>query len=157
MAKYQVATVEEIPPGGRKIVTISGRSIGVFNVDGEFYALRNSCPHQGGPLCEGLLTGFVTAQVPGEYQYSRRGEILKCAWHGWEFDVKTGQSWVDPQQTRVRTYPVSIETAVSVETVQASEETDAVSIDPETGRVPGPYVAETYDVTVERQLVFVEI
>ena len=151
MAKYQVATVEEIPPGERKVVTVAGRSIGVFNIDGEFYALRNSCPHQGGPLCEGYLTGFLIAPVPGEYDYSREGEILKCAWHGWEFDVKTGQSWVDPEQTRVRTYPVS------VETVHTDEATNSSSIDAETGRVKGPYIAETYDVTVERRLVFVEI
>ena len=63
MAKYRVATVEEIPIGGRKLVTIAGRSIGVFNIDGEFYALRNTCPHQGGPLCQGRLTGFLMAAL----------------------------------------------------------------------------------------------
>ena len=151
MAKYRVATVDEIPVGGRKLITIAGRSIGVFNIDGEFYALRNRCPHQGGPLCQGRLTGFLTSQAPGTYEYTRRGEILKCAWHGWEFDVKTGQSWVDPGQTRVRTYPVS------VETVHEREAPDTASVDMETGRVKGPYIAETYDVSVERQLVFVEI
>ena len=151
MAKYAVATVDEIPVGGRKLVTIAGRSIGVFNVNGEYFALRNTCPHQGGPLCQGYLTGFLMAQVPGKYDYSRRGEILKCSWHGWEFDVKTGQSWVDPAQTRVRTYPVS------VETVQGAEEADPTVIDAETGRVKGPYIAETYDVSVEKQLIFVEV
>jgi len=101
MAKHRVATVDEIPVGGRKLVDIAGRSIGVFNINGEYFALRNTCPHQGGALCEGLLTGFLTADVPGEYEYTRRGEILRCPWHGWEFDVKTGQSWVDPEKTRV--------------------------------------------------------
>ncbi len=47
--KYVVASVDEIPPGGRKIVEVAGRSIGVFNVKGEYFALRNRCPHQGGP------------------------------------------------------------------------------------------------------------
>ena len=151
MPKYKVATVEEIPIGARKIVTIAGRSIGVFNVDGEFYALRNTCPHQGGPLCEGRVTGFLQSQVPGEYEYTRRGEILKCPWHGWEYDIKTGQSWVDPVKAWVRTYPVS------VETVEESEDNNLVSVDDARGRVPGPYVAETYDVSVERRHVFVEI
>ena len=51
MAKHLVATVEEIPPGTRKLVEIAGRSIGLFNLAGEFFALRNRCPHQAGPLC----------------------------------------------------------------------------------------------------------
>src|SRR5437016_4853366 len=57
MPGYPVATLNEIPPGSRKIVEIAGRSIGVFNVGGAFYALRNRCPHQGGPLCQGRLEG----------------------------------------------------------------------------------------------------
>ena len=147
MTKYQVATTDEIPVGERKIVTVAGRSIGVFNVAGTYFALRNTCPHQGGPLCDGPITGFLTARVPGEYSYTRRGEILKCPWHGWEFDIKTGQSWVDPEKTRVRTYPVTVE--------EAGDAPDLV--DPESGRVPGPYTAERYPVSVEQQGIFVEI
>jgi 3-phenylpropionate/trans-cinnamate dioxygenase ferredoxin subunit len=162
MAKHVVGLVEEIPPGERKIVEIGGRSIGVFNVGGEFYALRNTCPHQGGPLCQGRLTGFVMARVPGEYSYSRRGEILRCPWHGWEFDVKTGQSWFDPVQTRVRAYPVTVESVA----IEQAGDTDA-SGTKEAGAdnldhlAKGPYVAETYDVTVEeraeQQIVVIEI
>ncbi len=59
--KHIVATVDEIAPGRHKIVEVAGRSIGVFNVGGEFFALRNSCPHQGGPLCAGRVSGFVIA------------------------------------------------------------------------------------------------
>src|SRR5947207_3268589 len=57
MPAYVVGTVDEIPVGGRKIVEVAGRSIGIFNVAGEYVALRNRCPHQGGPLCLGVLTG----------------------------------------------------------------------------------------------------
>ncbi|MBV7339869.1 Rieske (2Fe-2S) protein [Chloroflexi bacterium TSY] len=161
MAKYEVASVDEIPPGERKLMTVAGRPIGVFNIDGEYFALRSMCPHQGGPLCEGLVTGFLMSQVPGEYEYTRQGEILRCPWHGWEFDVKTGQSWVDPEKTRVRTYPVSIEAvqgeSVESQTVDTDPEVREALVDPETGRVPGPYTAETYPVSVERQVIFVEI
>ena len=59
MSKHVVATVDEIPPGGRKLVTVRGRPIAVFNLDGEFYGLFNRCPHQGGPMCEGILTGLI--------------------------------------------------------------------------------------------------
>ncbi len=64
MPKYIVATVEEIPPGARKIIEVAGRSIGVFNLDGAFFALRNRCPHQGGPLCDGTQGGLIVAPVP---------------------------------------------------------------------------------------------
>ena len=92
MPKHIVAAVDEVPPGERKIVEIAGRSIGVFNLGGEFFALRNRCPHQGGPLCLGKQSGFIQSAGPGEYEYSRKGEILQCPWHGWEFDIRTGQS-----------------------------------------------------------------
>jgi nitrite reductase/ring-hydroxylating ferredoxin subunit len=129
MAGFVVAAAAEIPPGTRKIVEVAGRSIGVFNIGGSFYALRNRCPHQGGPLCQGRLSGIVVASCPGEEEYLRDGEILRCPWHGWEFDVKTGQSWIDPERLRVRTYSVTVE----------------------------PAAAETYDVTVEQEMVVVHV
>jgi nitrite reductase/ring-hydroxylating ferredoxin subunit len=147
MAKHVVATLDEIPPGGKKIVEVAGRSIGVFNVGGEFFALRNRCPHQGGPLCLGKLSGFVVSPVPGEYEYSRAGEILKCPWHGWEFDIRTGQSWFDPARVRVRQYEVTVAPSIAL------AERDA----PAPGLEPGPYVAEMYPVSVEQQLILVEL
>ena len=154
MTKHVVGRVDEIPPGERKIVEIEGRSIGVFNVGGEFYALRNTCPHQSGPLCEGRLTGFLMARVPGEYSYTRRGEIIRCPWHGWEFDVKTGQSWFDPVQTRVRAYPVTVEAIEANEPIANGEEAEPELCD---GLEKGPYVAETYDVSIEQQFIVVEV
>lgn len=146
MAKHVVAKVDDIPVGERKIVEVAGRSIGVFNVHGEFYALRNRCPHQGGTLCEGQLSGFATATVPGQYAYTRHGEILRCPWHGWEFDVKTGQSWLDPECMRVKRYDVHVEKGADIEK------------EGEIGEfVKGPYVAETYAVTVEDEYVVVEL
>ncbi len=153
MARHVVATVDEIPPGERKIIQIAGRPVGVFNIGGEFFALRNACPHQGGPLCSGRLTGFLQARVPGDYTYTRRGEILHCPWHGWEFDVRTGQSWFDPAHMRVRTYPVYVEASKSNSEIAASDPAPESSA----GLQRGPYIAETYDVSIERQLVIVEI
>jgi nitrite reductase/ring-hydroxylating ferredoxin subunit len=108
--KYVVASVEEIKPGERKIVEVGGRSIGIFNLGGEFFALRNRCPHQGGALCEGRLWGVLRADRPGEFEYEPRREILTCPWHGWEFHVRTGRSWCAPEWLRVRSYPLSVET-----------------------------------------------
>ena len=103
-----VARAEEIGPGERKIVEIGGRSIGVFNIAGRYYALRNRCPHQGGPLCAGFQLGSLRSQQPGEYEYDNAGEIIRCPWHGWEFNIKTGRSWFDPERTRVRSYRAEV-------------------------------------------------
>ena len=146
--RFAVATVDEIPAGGRKIVELAGRSIGVFNVDGEFFALRNRCPHQGGPLCEGLRWGAIEATVPGEVRLSRAGEILTCGWHGWEFDIRTGQSWCNPAQLRVRTYEVRVEADPA-----PAADADA----PAAGMVKGAYVAETFPVSVDARHVVVEV
>ena len=66
MTRVVIAKVWEIPPGDRKIVVpFRGRAgIGVFNVKGEFFALRNICPHKRGPLCTGELTGHIAAVAP---------------------------------------------------------------------------------------------
>ena len=151
MARYVVGTVDEIPPGGRKILVVAGRSIGVFNVGGEYFALLNRCPHQGGPLCEGHTLGFLRSDTPGDYQYSRPGEILRCPWHGWEFDVRTGQSWFDPGRVRVRRYEVAVEPGAALQTAEPSSEPGME------GFQKGPYVAETYPVSVEQQYLVVEI
>ena len=116
MRRHIVGKVSELPPGERKIVEVQGRSIGVFNVHGTYYALRNSCPHQAAPLCLGAIKGMTMPGKPGEYVWAREGEILRCPWHGWEFDVTSGRSVCNPHGTRVKTYEVTVEEDASVET-----------------------------------------
>ena len=111
MAAHLVCRLAELPPGERRIVEVEGRSIGVFNVHGRLYALRNACPHQGAPLCLGLVTGLMAPSRPGEFDWSREGEIVRCPWHGWEFDITTGRSVFNPHRTRVRRYDVTVEPA----------------------------------------------
>ncbi len=109
MARHIVARTTEIPPGGNKVVDVDGRDIVVFHVNGEFFALLNRCPHEGAPLDKAACVARLTSPEPGVYQRSRVGELLRCAWHGWEFDMRTGQSYFDPNRVKVRTYPVVIE------------------------------------------------
>ncbi len=137
MAKHVVATVAEIAPGGRKLVEVKGRAIVVFNLSGEFFAISNRCPHQGGNLSQGLLTCLVESSEPGEYHTSRHGEILRCPWHHWEYDIRTGKSWCDPRSVRVRNFPVTVEPGARL--------------------VQGPYTAETFPVSVEDEYVVVEV
>ncbi len=137
MSKHVVAAERDIPPGGRKLVTVKGRQIAIFNVAGAYFGVLNRCPHQGGSLCEGILTGLIESDEPGEYRLSRDGEILRCPWHGWEFDIRTGQSYCEPERIAVKNY--------------------AVERLPGTRVVEGPYIAETVPVTVEEQYVVVEV
>jgi 3-phenylpropionate/trans-cinnamate dioxygenase ferredoxin subunit len=132
MDRHIIGRVSELPPGERRIVEVDGRSIGVFNVHGQYYALRNRCPHQGAPLCLGAIKGMALPSKPGEYLWGREGEIVRCPWHGWEFDITSGRSIYNPHRVRVRTYEV---------TVEPDE-------DP---------VIETYPVTVEDGLVVLHI
>ena len=146
--KYVVAAADEIPPGERKIVRVAGRSIGIFNLGGEYFALRNRCPHQGAELCRGKLWGVLKAEVPGAFEYEPSREILACPHHGWEFSVKTGQSWCDPKRLRVRRYDVSLEDAQS-----PAADPQA----PAPGMVKGPYRVETFPVSVEGPHLVVDI
>jgi nitrite reductase/ring-hydroxylating ferredoxin subunit len=137
MERHVVAKVAELPPGSRRLVTIRGREVVVFNVEGEYFALLDRCPHQGGSLSRGKLTGLVEAIEPGRVRYSRRGEIIRCPWHGWEFDLRTGRSWCDPLRLRVKSY--------------------AATTIPGSTLVAGPYTAETFPVMVEDDYVVVEV
>ena len=110
MARHRVCKVSELPPGSRKIVEIAGRSIGVFNIRGSFYAIRNRCPHQAAPLCRGIITGTTRPSQPGTYVWEKDGEVIRCPWHGWEFDITTGRSVFNPHKMRVKRYEVFVET-----------------------------------------------
>lgn len=120
-SRHVVARVEEIPVGARRIVQVGNRSIGVFNVGGEFYALKNTCPHQQAPLCEGRVMGTTLPSRPGEYRFGLEGRVLRCPWHAWEFDITTGRSFFAPDACRVKSYQVAVE-EVTVETYEAKVE-----------------------------------
>jgi 3-phenylpropionate/trans-cinnamate dioxygenase ferredoxin subunit len=107
-ARYRVGAAADMPPGERRVIEVQGRSIGLFNVGGRFYALHNGCPHRGGPLCEGRVGGTTLPGHGHAFAWGHEGRILRCAWHGWEFDITTGRALVDPA-VRARSYPVAVE------------------------------------------------
>jgi nitrite reductase/ring-hydroxylating ferredoxin subunit len=137
MSRHVVATVDEIAPGNSKLVTVKGREIGVFNVAGSFYALANRCPHAGGALCQGEIVGLPQSDGPGHYRMVRKGEFVRCPWHGWEYEIATGQSYCDPKSTVARQFQISVEPGAEL--------------------VKGPYIAESFPVSIEKQYVVVEL
>lgn len=141
--RYVVAKVADLPEGERIIVDVKGQSIGVFHEDGAFYAFRNRCPHQGAELCKGLVVGLLEAERPGEYRFDMGHKLLACPWHGWEFDLKTGQSYFDPQRTRVRQFPVDVEHGDAVARELADESDGGIRL------AKGPYKLDLLPVEVE--------
>jgi NAD(P)H-dependent nitrite reductase small subunit len=92
MAFAKVAEVGAIPSGQGIIVEVEGKQVAVFNCDGQYYATQNNCIHRGGPLAEGLL----------------EGSIVTCPWHGWEYDISTGDCLTNPK-AKIKSYPLKVE------------------------------------------------
>jgi len=88
----RVANTEEVAPGNTMKVDVNGMELSLFNVDGKFYCTSNICPHQGGPLNEGML----------------EGTNVVCPWHAWVFDVSTGVSPVNPR-AKIPCFQVKVE------------------------------------------------
>jgi ferredoxin-NADP reductase/nitrite reductase/ring-hydroxylating ferredoxin subunit len=146
MAKHVVARVDEVPEGGRLFVEAGGRSIGIFNVGGRFYALLNRCPHQGAKLCRGSIVGRVEADVPGNLSYDASRRMLQCPWHGWEYDIETGQSFFD---SAVRPYPVGVEHGGDLSGAVALEAPPVLGMGTSAPTLKeGPFRAETFPVAV---------
>src|SRR5690606_8501197 len=107
LAVHYVAAAEDIPDGEKKIVQINNLSIGIFNVKGTFHASLNYCPHNGAELCKGRLLGTNLESDVYEFKYGKDQEIIRCPWHGWEFDILTGKSLFD-EKVRAKKYEVQI-------------------------------------------------
>jgi nitrite reductase/ring-hydroxylating ferredoxin subunit len=111
MAEWFVAKVSEMAEGDRRIVTAGRRDIGVFFKDGGYHAYSNTCLHQGGPACEGLLINNVVDVVTPDRLYHGQtfGDDMHfvCPWHGYEYDLKTGECIGDRKQ-KLRKYDVVV-------------------------------------------------
>ncbi len=88
----RVASTADVKPGQAVVVEVNGKTLAVFNVDGAFHAIDNTCVHRGGPLGEGDI----------------HGKVVACPWHGWQFDVTTGECVKNPA-AKVEVYQVKVE------------------------------------------------
>ena len=108
-----VGRLEDFPERSVTVVRAGRVEVGIVRWDGDaVYALRNVCPHAGGPVCAGRLGPKVVAAAPGRPSLAvdQAAPVIACAWHGWEFDVRTGEAVASASpHMRVRTYPVSVE------------------------------------------------
>ncbi|WP_028550829.1 Rieske (2Fe-2S) protein [Paenibacillus sp. UNC451MF] len=108
MGVHYVAQASEIAEGQSKIVDVEGRSIGIYRIGDEYFAIHNRCPHEGAQLCKGLVCGTTLPSNVYEYEFGRKGELVRCPWHGWEFEIKTGKSLFS-DKVRTRSYKVQVD------------------------------------------------
>lgn len=109
--KITVGKTADFPVGKFKIIDIDGREVGIAQLkNGEFRAVRNMCPHKGAPVCRGPIGGTMLPSAVGELICGRDGEILACPWHGFEFDLLTGDELIrSGKPTKLLMYPVAVE------------------------------------------------
>jgi nitrite reductase (NADH) small subunit len=110
LVKHRVGTVDEFEPGTFKVFAVGSRSIGVVNAAGAFYAVLNVCPHEHAPIAEGEVTGTMLPSGQGEAAYGLEGRVLRCPWHGYEFDLDDGGRCLFTRfRGRLRMFPVSVQ------------------------------------------------
>jgi len=150
--KVVVGKVSDFANGDRKIIDVNGKSIGVFRVDDQFYAIRNRCPHQWGPLCLGDFAPRAVSSGPGDVHLDSGPPLIACPWHGWEYDLATGQSFMGPGRGNMAALSYDVSVLPGSELARAAGDQDQRA----DGRVPGPYVAETMPVSVEQDYLIVD-
>jgi 3-phenylpropionate/trans-cinnamate dioxygenase ferredoxin subunit len=104
--EIRIGTVDELRRDGCRIVQVSGRSVGIISVGGRFFAFSDRCPHMGASMCGGSVGGTMVASNPHEYVYGMDEGVIRCPWHGWEFDLVTGRSLLEPDRVGLKTYDV---------------------------------------------------
>jgi 3-phenylpropionate/trans-cinnamate dioxygenase ferredoxin subunit len=107
--RITVCRATDLEPGQRRIVedAESGISIGVFNIGGKVFAVKNVCPHLGAPLCQGSIHATHGPSDVFAFQPDLAGRVLRCPWHGWEFDIVTGKALYD-RNSRVANYACEV-------------------------------------------------
>lgn len=105
---HDLGSVNEFPLGEFRLFDLPRGSVGVVRTNEGIYAVRNRCPHMGGPICSGELAGTTLPSAPDEIVYGLRGDVLRCPWHGWEFRVSSGEAVFNMSKRRLIKYPVEV-------------------------------------------------
>jgi nitrite reductase/ring-hydroxylating ferredoxin subunit len=157
-----VGRASDFADGSRIIVDVGGHSVGIFRCGERFYALLNRCPHMGAELCKGDVVGLVESKRPGDVRLNSEKLYVACPWHGWEYDLETGQSWIDPARSRVRAYSVAMETGEAIEAgvTDGSLHTldcEAGVVDTTLHRVEGRLVADVLPIEIQGDYVVLSL
>ena len=120
--RINVGAIDAFPVGTFRAVHAAGREIHILRTaDGDVFAIKNTCPHRGAPICQGKVRGTMLPSSPGCLEYALDGRVIACPWHGIEFDLRTGEALFTGYRKRLVTYPVSVEGGCVFVTVRGSE------------------------------------
>lgn len=113
MGEHKVAEVDELENGDRVVMELEGREIGVFKIEGKYFAYTSWCAHQSGPICEGQVGGTVEATFDRDSrettrEWTREGQLIRCPWHDWEYDLESGEC-LSKQGIRLPEHDVRVE------------------------------------------------
>ena len=107
MTRHDVCSSDEVAIGTVKSIALGRTTVLLVRLpSGDVKAINARCPHQGAPLKYGCITGETSAADSEGMSFDRPGEILRCPWHGFEYDLVTGEALVRPGTAALRTYPV---------------------------------------------------
>jgi len=112
MTEVVVGQVSAFPETGRLVIEVDGVEVGVFRRNGQFSAYENVCPHMGGPVCQGKIIGRVEERIADDktsrgFAFSPDRTNIVCPWHGYEFDIATGQHQGNPRM-RLRALKIDV-------------------------------------------------
>jgi nitrite reductase (NADH) small subunit len=107
--EQRIGRVDDLRRDGCRMVEVNGRPVGVISVGEGFYAVSDRCPHMGASMCQGTVSGTFVPAGPHELVYGRHEQVIRCPWHGWEFDLETGRSLLEPARFGLKTYPVTVQ------------------------------------------------
>jgi nitrite reductase (NADH) small subunit len=125
--RHPVGPVESFPEGTFRIVSVGGHSLGILRRGEDFYGVLNVCPHRAAPICMGAVTGTMLPSPPGEFVYGLDGLVLRCPWHGWEFDVRDGASIGPTDKRGLTVYEVLVEDGTVVVELGSRSDRQATS------------------------------
>ena len=113
METFHIGLISEFKDREKKVFILNDNEVGVFRMGNEFFAYKNICPHQGGPVCQGRLYSLVKENLDKKKQsqgrlYDKNNLNIVCPWHGLEFDVRTGQHPGNPS-LKLESFPVKVD------------------------------------------------
>ncbi len=109
--RFFVGTSDRVPEGGKLVVDVGDKTVGIFRIEGKLHAWENKCSHQGGPVCQGKIIPRVTEVIEagGEsrgFAFDESTLHIVCPWHGFEYDIRTG---IHPGRPSARLIRVAVE------------------------------------------------
>jgi nitrite reductase (NADH) small subunit len=90
------------------LVAVAGREVGIVPTASGVYAIANRCPHMGGGMCYGEVTGIIDGDSPDSLTYDAQHLAMRCPWHGWEFRLEDGSAVGGVTDRRLRRFPVEV-------------------------------------------------